>query len=70
VQAALWRWFGPSRWRLGIQDRLAVADADSDAGFLSDEGEELGDVDDDRRRALSLDDRNGHTDSERRLSRE
>lgn len=35
----------PSAWRRRLQDRLVIADADSDAGFDSDDGEELGDVD-------------------------
>lgn len=51
---------------------MAMGDDDaSDLGFSSEEGEELDDVDDDRRHALSLDNHIlGHTDSMRRLSRE
>lgn len=62
----------PSRWRFGLRDRMAMGDDDaSDLGFSSEEGEELDDVDDDRRHALSLDNHIlGHTDSMRRLSRE
>lgn len=56
---------------MSIRERLAVAEG-SDAGFDSDDGEELEDVDEVRRHALSLDTsgRNGHADSNRRLSRE
>lgn len=47
------------------------ADDASDLGFSSEEGEELDEVDDDRRHALSLDTHHAeHTDSMRRLSRE
>lgn len=46
-------------------------DDSSDIGFSSEEGEELDEVDDDRRHALSLDNHNQeHTDSIRRLSRD
>jgi hypothetical protein len=56
---------------MGIRERLVAAEG-SDAGFDSDDGEELEDVDDDRRHALSLDTsgRSDHMDSNRRLSRE
>lgn len=47
------------------------ADDASDLGFSSEEGEELDEVDDDRRHALSLDTHHvDGTDSMRRLSRE
>lgn len=50
---------------------MAVADDnESDVGFSSEEGEELGDVGEDRRHALSLDTHHQQTDSNRRLSRE
>ncbi|KAI0011095.1 hypothetical protein F4779DRAFT_615949 [Xylariaceae sp. FL0662B] len=70
VQDAIARW--PSRWRIGGGDRVVVgADDASDLGFSSEEGEELDEVDDDRRHALSLDAHGiEHPDSVRRLSRE
>lgn len=66
------RWLVPSRWRFNSRDRVVIgADDASDIGFSSEEGEELDDVDDDRRHALSLDTHIPvHTDSIRRLSRE
>ncbi|KAI0405187.1 hypothetical protein F4802DRAFT_597317 [Xylaria palmicola] len=71
VQNAIARWISsPSRWRLRNRERVAVADDESDVGFSSEEGEELDDVDEDRRHALSLDDRHQHADSNRRLSRD
>lgn len=48
----------------------ATDDDESDIGFNSEEGEELNDVDEDRRHALSLDTHHQQTDSNRRLSRE
>ncbi|OTA67840.1 hypothetical protein K449DRAFT_388636 [Hypoxylon sp. EC38] len=72
VQDAIARWLLPSRWRFSINERLVVGgDDQSDIGFSSEEGEELDEVDDDRRHALSLDNHNlEHTDSIRRLSRD
>ncbi|KAI0835358.1 hypothetical protein F5Y06DRAFT_276734 [Hypoxylon sp. FL0890] len=71
VQDAIARWLLPSRWRFNISERLVVGDNASDLGFSSDEGEELDEVDDDRRHALSLDTHNPeHADSMRRLSRD
>lgn len=66
------RWLVPSRWRFNSRDRVVIgADDASDIGFSSEEGEELDDVDDDRRHALSLDTHIPvHTDSIRRLSRD
>lgn len=49
---------------------MTIADDESDVGFSSEEGEELGDVDEDRRHALSLDTGHQHAGSDRRLSRE
>lgn len=70
VQDAMGRWLVPSQWRFRLGERLGQADDASDAGFSSD-GEELDDVlDDERRRALSLDPRGDRIDSIRRLSRE
>ncbi|XXH00579.1 Checkpoint protein hus1 [Hypoxylon texense] len=72
IQDAIARWLIPSRWRFGGGDRVVVgADDASDLGFSSEEGEELDEVDDDRRHALSLDARHvDGTDSMRRLSRD
>lgn len=54
-----------------MQQRLATADeSDVGYGYSSDEGEELDEVNEDRRHALSLDTRHDHTDSIRRLSRD
>lgn len=50
---------------------MTVADDnESDVGFSSEDGEELSEVDEDRRHALSLDTHHQQTDSNRRLSRE
>ncbi|KAI8958207.1 hypothetical protein F5Y11DRAFT_351729 [Daldinia sp. FL1419] len=72
VQDAIARWMVPSRWRINIRDRVVVgADDTSDIGFSSEEGEELDDVDDDRRHALSLDTHDPErADSIGRLSRD
>ncbi|GAP87595.1 putative electron transport complex subunit C [Rosellinia necatrix] len=72
MQDAIARWISSSsRWRLRGRDRVAVAgDDESDIGFSSEEGEELNEVDEDRRHALSLDTHHQHTDSSRRLSRD
>ncbi|KAI1852857.1 hypothetical protein JX265_009831 [Neoarthrinium moseri] len=71
VQGAIANLIIPSRFRMGVRERLVSAE-DSDAGFDSDDGEELDVVDDDRRHALSLDTsgRREQTDSIRRLSRD
>lgn len=53
---------------MGMSDRLVIADDASDGGYGSEDGEELQNVDEDRRRALSLDTREGPADSESRLS--
>ncbi|KAI1360027.1 hypothetical protein F5Y08DRAFT_59764 [Xylaria arbuscula] len=75
MQNAVARWIASSssRWRFRSRDRVVIADDDdeSEVGFSSEDGEELGDVHEDRRHALSLD--TGHqraADSDRRLSRE
>jgi hypothetical protein len=49
---------------------FAAGDDESDVGFSSEEGEELNEVDEDRRHALSLDTHQPNADSDRRLSRE
>lgn len=71
AQNAIAKWLIPARWRRGIHERL-VAAGGSDGGFDSDDGEELEDVEEERRHALSLDTsgRADHTDSNRRLSRD
>ena len=59
----------PSAWRQRARDRLVVGgDTGSDVDYDSDEGEELGAVDESRRRALES--RGTSIDSNRRLSRE
>ncbi|KAI1421330.1 hypothetical protein F5Y12DRAFT_768244 [Xylaria sp. FL1777] len=71
MQNAVARWIASSsRWRLRGRDRVTVADDESDVGFSSEEGEELNEVDEDRRHALSLDTHHQHADSDRRLSRD
>ncbi|KAI1154285.1 hypothetical protein F4825DRAFT_448614 [Nemania diffusa] len=72
IQDAIARWISSSsRWRLRARDRgTVVDDNESDLGFSSEEGEELNEVDEDRRHALSLDTHHQHTDSDRRLSRD
>ncbi|KAI1438537.1 hypothetical protein GGR50DRAFT_638449 [Xylaria sp. CBS 124048] len=72
IQDAIVRWISsPLRWRLRARDRVTSAnDDESDVGFSSEEGEELDDVHEDRRHALSLDSHHQHADSNRRLSRD
>ncbi|KAK6584623.1 hypothetical protein PZA11_002847 [Diplocarpon coronariae] len=62
----------PSSWRSQLgQDRYALSAQDgSGSDFDEEEGEELYDVDDHRREALSLDARRGRDDDSRRLSRD
>ncbi|KAI5918939.1 hypothetical protein F4810DRAFT_690041 [Camillea tinctor] len=67
MQDAIANWVVPSQWRVG--NRLVV-EGESDLGYSSEEGEELDEVLEDRRHALSLDSRNIHTDNIRRLSRD
>lgn len=71
LQNAIVKWIIPARWRMDLRERF-ITDASSDAGFDSEDGEELDDVTEDRRHALSLDTsgRLEQTDSMRRLSRE
>ncbi|KAI1827873.1 hypothetical protein F4861DRAFT_292841 [Xylaria intraflava] len=71
TQDAIGRWItSPFRWRRRAGDRVVIGhDDESEVGFSSEEGEELGDVHEDRRHALSLDSHQ-HADSNRRLSRE
>lgn len=49
---------------------MVADDDESDVGFSSEEGEELNEVGEDRRHALSLDTHHQQADSDRRLSRE
>ncbi|KAI5867276.1 hypothetical protein GGS23DRAFT_168627 [Durotheca rogersii] len=74
IQNTMTRWLVPSRWRRrrNVGDRLVVgADEASDLGLSSEDGEELDEVDDERRHALSLDTRNAERiDSAGRLSRD
>lgn len=65
----LTRFLLPSSWRSNLSGRFAAnADDGSDQGFDDEDGEELFEVDDNRREALSLDARRGH--DEGRLSRD
>ncbi|KAK3686017.1 hypothetical protein B0T22DRAFT_238677 [Podospora appendiculata] len=67
IQNGIARWLVPSAWRQRLQDRLVVAEHGSDAGFDSDDGEELGEVDESRRGVLGL---RTHIDHTARLSRD
>jgi len=58
----------PSAWRRSAQDRVVAAEEDSDDGFDSEDGEELGDVDESTRREYSHG--QDSVDATRRLSRE
>jgi hypothetical protein len=71
VQDALVRYLVPSSWRQKFGRDRATASAQDGSGsdFDDEEGEELDDVDDHRREALSLDARRGRDDA-RRLSRD
>jgi hypothetical protein len=67
----LTRYLLPSSWRSNLSGRFAAAVGDddgSDQGFDDEDGEELFEVDDNRREALSLDARREH--DEGRLSRD
>ncbi|KAK1760718.1 electron transport complex subunit C [Echria macrotheca] len=44
IQDAIARFLAPSLWRRSVTDTLVVAESGSDAGFDSDDGEELGAV--------------------------
>jgi hypothetical protein len=68
VQDSIGAFVASAVWRPSVRARLEVAENDSDAGFDSEDGEELGDVDEADRRNRSRDD--GVIDTTRRLSRE
>lgn len=73
VQEALVQLLVPSGWRAHFdRNRHAVSAQDGMGGseFDDEEGEELFDVDDNRREALSLDARRGRDEDGRRLSRD
>jgi len=72
LQGALVDFLLPSSWRSDFnRGRFAISPHEgSDSGFDDDEGEELFEVDDNRREALSLDARRGRDEDGRRLSRE
>lgn len=72
IQGAAARYLLPSSWRADFgRDRFAVSAQDgSGSDFDEEEGEELYEVDDTRREALSLDARRGRDDDGRRLSRD
>ncbi len=60
----------PSSWRRDFGHRTVNAQDGSGSDFDDDEGEELYEVDEHRREALSLDVRRGGDDIDRRLSRD
>jgi len=69
IQSGLVRWLLPSTWRSDF-GRHTVSAQDGSSDFDEDEGEELYEVDDHRREALSLDARRGRMDDGARLSRD
>ncbi|KAH8887486.1 hypothetical protein GQ53DRAFT_296891 [Thozetella sp. PMI_491] len=69
IQNGIGNMLVPSSWRQRLHDRLVVGgETASDAGYDSEEGEELGDVDGARSRDLGS--RDNGIDSNRRLSRD
>jgi len=72
IQRGLVRYLLPSTWRSDFgRDRFTVNAQDgSGSDFDEDEGEELYEVDDNRREALSLDARRGRNEDGSRLSRD
>lgn len=73
IQNGIATWLVPSTWRTRLHDRLVIAErGTSDAGYDSDEGEELNDVDDSARAVLERDRHAAAAaaDHTRRLSRE
>ncbi|KAH9217626.1 hypothetical protein DL95DRAFT_386474 [Leptodontidium sp. 2 PMI_412] len=72
VLDAIAKWVLPSAWRSQFnRDQYTVSAEDgSGSDFDEEDGEELYEVDDNRREALSLDARRGGDDDGRRLSRD
>ena len=71
AQSALVDFLLPSGWRAAFnRNRHTVNAQDGSDSEWDDEGEELFDIDDNRREALSLDARRGRDDVGRRLSRD
>ncbi|KDN70636.1 hypothetical protein CSUB01_09001 [Colletotrichum sublineola] len=70
VQNGIARLMVPSTWRRDAHERLVIATGASEDGFMSEDGEELGEMGEDTRRALADDARRGRHNSTRRLSRE
>ncbi|KAH8600833.1 hypothetical protein B0O99DRAFT_291154 [Bisporella sp. PMI_857] len=72
IQSALAGLFIPSSWRANFERSRQTVIAEDGAGsdFDEDEGEELYEVENNRREALSLDARRGADIDERRLSRD
>ncbi|KAL0779732.1 hypothetical protein CaCOL14_004216 [Colletotrichum acutatum] len=70
VQNAIARMMVPSTWRRNAHERLVIATDASEDGYSSEDGEELGEVGEDTRRALTEDARRDRHDSTRRLSRD
>ncbi|CZR59027.1 uncharacterized protein PAC_08919 [Phialocephala subalpina] len=72
MQTALFSRLIPSTWRRDFGGQRYTVSAQDGAGsdFDDEEGEELYDVDDGRREALSLDARRGRDIDDRRLSRD
>lgn len=72
LQGTLARHILPSSWRsqFGQNQYTSNAEAGNESDFDDDDGEELFEVDANRREALSLDARRGIDDDGRRLSRD
>ncbi|KAK5663086.1 hypothetical protein OQA88_6502 [Cercophora sp. LCS_1] len=68
VQDGIARYLAPSMWRRNISERLVVAETSSEGDFDSEDGEELGDVDDSTLSAYAH--RQSSSDNTRRLSRD
>lgn len=69
-QDAIVRWIQPSAWREDGERYTVNAQDGAGSDLDSEEGEELYEVDDHRREALSLDARRGRNEDGSRLSRD
>ncbi|KAK0626691.1 hypothetical protein B0T14DRAFT_562578 [Immersiella caudata] len=68
IQESIGAFVASAVWRPSVRARLEVAENGSDAGFDSEDGEELGEVDEAERRTRSR--AGGAIDTTRRLSRD
>jgi len=71
IQGGLARFFVPLAWRQRLRFRPVVGtDGTSDTGYISEDGEELGEVDEDQGQGRPMGGRDSVPDSTRRLSRD